>query len=82
MNTTTALESQRKPAVELLANELLTADEFADVLEVSKRTLFRLRAKKIIPEPVSISTNIIRWRARDVRAYLESLMPRRLQRLS
>jgi predicted DNA-binding transcriptional regulator AlpA len=67
-------------AKELLASqEFLSTDEFARLLRISKRTLFRLRAKHAIPEPVEISTNTIRWRVSDVQAYLESLQSRRVR---
>ena len=64
----------------MLTNELLTAEEFARVLAVSKRTLFRLRSKNLIPTPVVISAKIIRWRTRDVRAYLNGLPERKARR--
>jgi predicted DNA-binding transcriptional regulator AlpA len=52
---------------------LVTAAAFADLLQVSKRTLFRLRAKGILPSPVEISTNIIRWHRDDIRNYISEL---------
>jgi len=60
--------------------EFLTAKEFARLLSISKRTLFRLRAKGRVPEPVEVSTNIIRWRACDIQVYLDGLKPRRIRR--
>ena len=62
----------------LLTNELLTAEEFARVLVVSKRTLFRLRSKNLIPSPVVISAKIVRWRASDIQAYLDGLPQRKV----
>jgi predicted DNA-binding transcriptional regulator AlpA len=47
------------------------------MLRVSKRTLFRLRAKGVLPAPVEISTNIIRWRGEDVLVYLHNLSLRK-----
>ena len=54
----------------------MTVDDLAVLLQVSRRTVFRLRAKGTLPAPVEISTNIIRWRMADIRDYLASL-PRR-----
>jgi predicted DNA-binding transcriptional regulator AlpA len=56
--------------------ELLTGEDLAGLLQVSVRTLFRLRARGVLPAPVEISTNIVRWRMADVRAYLDGLQPR------
>jgi predicted DNA-binding transcriptional regulator AlpA len=39
--------------------------------------LFRLKAGGSLPQPVHISTNIIRWRWSDVSAYLARLPLRR-----
>lgn len=63
------------PAADLAA-EFVTADEFAAILRVSTRTLFRLRARGALPAPVEISSHIVRWRAADVRAYLDALQAR------
>jgi predicted DNA-binding transcriptional regulator AlpA len=63
-----------------LAAEFLTANEFATILKVSKRTLFRLRARGALPAPVEIATNIVRWRSADVRAYLDGLRIRKPRR--
>jgi predicted DNA-binding transcriptional regulator AlpA len=62
----------------MLTNELLSAEEFARVLAVSKRTLFRLRSKGLIPSPVAISAKIVRWRASDIQAYLDGLPQRKV----
>ena len=64
------MPSERPP------KELINADDFAEILGVSKRTLFRLRAKKAIPLPLKISNGIVRWRAKDVRAFLDGQRPR------
>jgi predicted DNA-binding transcriptional regulator AlpA len=56
--------------------ELINAADFAAMLGVTKRTLFRLRAKKAIPMPLRISNGIIRWRLKDVRAFLDGERPR------
>jgi predicted DNA-binding transcriptional regulator AlpA len=55
-----------------LSKELIRADDFAAILDVSTRTLGRLRAKKQIPLPVKTGGSLT-WRSRDVRAYLDRL---------
>jgi predicted DNA-binding transcriptional regulator AlpA len=60
--------------------EFYSAKQFARLLGISVRTLFRLRGNGEIPAPVEVSTNIIRWRARDVRAYVDGLRPRKVRR--
>lgn len=56
--------------------ELIDAQEFADLLGISKRTLFRLRSRGAIPPPVRITAGTVRWRTRDVRGYLDRLPTR------
>lgn len=63
-----------------LSAQFVTAAEFASILRISRRTLFRLRARGDLPAPVSVSTNIVRWRACDVRAYLDALAIRKPRR--
>ena len=56
--------------------ELIDAAEFAGLLGVSKRTLFRLRSRGVIPPPVRITAGTVRWRTRDVRSFLDRLPTR------
>jgi predicted DNA-binding transcriptional regulator AlpA len=77
MTTTTLSKATLTQDVTPLAGEFITADEFAAILRVSKRTLFRLKAKGVLPPPLQVSTNTIRWEVADVRAYLDELKPRR-----
>jgi predicted DNA-binding transcriptional regulator AlpA len=83
--TTRQLDVQRLLAPVRLSQadgpEFVTADEFAGILKISKRTLFRLRSRGDLPAPVSIATNIIRWRICDVRMYLDGLQVRKPRRL-
>jgi predicted DNA-binding transcriptional regulator AlpA len=66
--------------VPLLQREVYTAEDLADLLRVSKRTIFRLRARGVLPAPMELSTNIIRWRSSDIRAYLAGLKTRKIRR--
>ncbi len=54
---------------------LITAADFAAALKVSTRTLSRLRARGQVPAPVTVG-GILRWRACDVRDYVDRLAPR------
>ena len=62
------------------AQEFLTFSEIAAILKVSRRTLARLRARGDLPAPVQLATNILRWRAEDVRAFLNNLKTRKKPR--
>ncbi len=53
--------------------ELMTADDFAAVMKVSRRTLYRKLSKGEVPKPVRIGKGTVRWRVRDVRSFLEKL---------
>ena len=77
MSAQTVTKDLLTGSIQSARGELVTSDGFAELLQVSKRTLFRLRAKGVLPAPVEISTNIIRWRSEDVQAYLNGLQPRK-----
>jgi predicted DNA-binding transcriptional regulator AlpA len=57
--------------------ELLSAKDVAEMLRVSRRTVFRLRARGDLPAPVELSANIVRWRVADLQEYLSRLKSRR-----
>jgi excisionase family DNA binding protein len=60
-------------SVRLAVEGLLTVEDLADVLHVSRRTIFRLRARGALPAPVRLSGSIVRWRQGDVRDFLDGL---------
>jgi predicted DNA-binding transcriptional regulator AlpA len=60
--------------------ELISADDIAALLRVSRRTVFRLRQRGDLPPPVEVSRNIVRWRLSDLRAYLDRLAVRKPRR--
>jgi predicted DNA-binding transcriptional regulator AlpA len=82
--TTKSINKQRlsRPALPALPDgqEFVTADQIAALMKISKRTLFRLRAKRVLPDPVVISTNCLRWRLSDILAYFDDLKPRKPRR--
>lgn len=57
------------------APDLLTADDVADLLGVSKRTLWRLTAAGTLPQPIRFNRKLVRWKGAAVRAWIESLVP-------
>jgi predicted DNA-binding transcriptional regulator AlpA len=50
---------------------LVTASQLAGWLQVSKRSLYRLRSAGQLPEPVRLG-GTVRWRAADLEAWLAS----------
>jgi len=52
---------------------LVTADDIAEVLRISRRTVYRLRARGDLPPPVELSRHVVRWRWIDVCDYLARL---------
>jgi predicted DNA-binding transcriptional regulator AlpA len=59
---------------------LFTPDDVASLLKVSKKTVFRLRAGGLLPPPVELSTNLIRWRADDIHRFIAELKVRKPRR--
>ena len=56
--------------------DLLTARDVARWLRISERSVWRWTARGILPPPVRPLPHTTRWRAADVRAYLDRLSPR------
>jgi predicted DNA-binding transcriptional regulator AlpA len=82
--TTKSIDKQRlrRPVLSALPDgqEFVTAREFAGILKLSRRTLARLRARGDLPAPVQVTTNNLRWRAGDVRDFLNNLKTRKQPR--
>ena len=53
---------------------LITAQEFADLMQLSVRTLWRLSSAGQIPEPVRIG-GTVRWRRDEVHSWVEQGCP-------
>lgn len=51
-------------------DQLLTTNEVARLLRVSRVTLWEWRRKGLVPPPIKVGLNRLRWRAQDVRNYL------------
>jgi excisionase family DNA binding protein len=54
----------------------LTGHDVAAILRVSTRTVHRMVAARQMPAPVRIGKSAVRWRRRDILAFLDSLKPR------
>jgi prophage regulatory protein len=53
---------------------LLTAGKLAHLLNISVRTLWRLRAEDKIPAPIRVGGSV-RWRMRDIEAWIAKGCP-------
>ena len=61
-----------------MVRPLLTAKDFARVLNVGERTVWRMASiaaggSAPFPRPIRIGRQVIRWRWQDVEKYLEEL---------
>jgi predicted DNA-binding transcriptional regulator AlpA len=63
-----------------ISPEIVTADDVAAMLRVSRRSVYRLRARGDIPAPVEVSPGIVRWRMTDIRDYIARLGDRKPRR--
>lgn len=52
---------------------LLTLKDLEEILQVSRSTLWRLRKKGAMPEPISGIGRFARWRKVDIDQWLETL---------
>lgn len=52
---------------------LLSIDEIAKALHVSRRTAYALRSKAAFPKPVTVSGRCVRYKASDLAAFVETL---------
>jgi excisionase family DNA binding protein len=53
--------------------DLLTSQQVADRLSISVRTLWRLVARGIFPQPIRYNRKLVRWKAADIDHYIETL---------
>jgi excisionase family DNA binding protein len=54
--------------------ELITATQFAELLNVSERTLYRLKSTNSLPEPIHLGGSV-RWRLAEIRRWIEKGCP-------
>jgi excisionase family DNA binding protein len=58
----------------LTAERLMKVDEVAELLRVSKRTVWRWVSLGRLPAPVRHSKTCVRWKTSAIRSYLDSLV--------
>jgi excisionase family DNA binding protein len=63
---------QPKPAPRQ-PRRLLTAEDVADMLAISKRTVWRMTASGELPQPVRYNRKLVRWTRCAIDAYLDRL---------
>lgn len=54
--------------------QMLTADDLAKILKVSKRSIWRMRSSHQLPEPVRIGGGV-RWKLADIETWIENGCP-------
>jgi predicted DNA-binding transcriptional regulator AlpA len=54
---------------------LIDSKAVAKLLNVSHRTLYRLLAERVVPEPVKVGTSIKRWRLAEILEWIDSDCP-------
>lgn len=53
----------------VMISPLVTAEQLAEILQVSTRTVWRMRSAGQLPKPVRIGGNV-RWRAQDLEVWI------------
>lgn len=61
--------------------EMLRDTECAELIDVSRATWWSLNARGLVPEPVRIGRSV-RWRANEIRAWLDAGCPERAEWLN
>lgn len=64
----------QEPKMNGVAGQLISASQFAKMLDISKRTLHRLQSKGVLPPPIRIGGSI-RWRLDVVNRWIENGCP-------
>ena len=59
---------------------LLTVEEVARILCVSKRTIWRLVASGELPPPVKVGKRLRRWRLQDIEDFVSEKPPKKSRR--
>ncbi len=53
---------------------MLTVEDVAKLLRISKRTVWRMRSANRIPSPIKIG-GVIRWRAKEIELWIQQGCP-------
>jgi excisionase family DNA binding protein len=57
-----------------MRSELITAVQFAQLLNVSERTLYRLKSTGKLPSPIALG-GLVRWRLAEVHQWIDQGCP-------
>ena len=66
--------SNDEASIQSLACELITASQLADLLNISERTLYRLKSSGQLPRPIHLGGSV-RWRLTDIRDWIDKGCP-------
>jgi len=55
---------------------LVGAEMLAELLQVSKRTLFRLRSSGSLPKPIQLGRGTLRWSVQEVKDWVAAGCPK------
>ncbi len=58
-----------------LPDLLLNVTEVAEILSLSRRSVWRYAAAGKLPRPVRLNRHTVRWRASDIQRHLDTLAP-------
>lgn len=81
MSTDFAYRALSAAGIAPVLPEMMTADDLAHILRVSRRTVFRLRQRGDLPPPVELSPGVVRWKTGEIVAYIEALKERSAHRV-
>ena len=72
------LAIENDPA-DLARPALITADQLASMLQISTRTVWRLKSAGQLPKPVEVGGSV-RWRAEEIHNWINRGCPRTAER--
>ncbi len=58
-----------------VSTQMLTADELAALLKVSRRTIWRMRSSGQLPRPIKVG-GAVRWRLADIEVWIAEGCPK------
>ena len=73
----TVIDGGRPMSPLQIEKDLLTPRDVAGRMSIALRTLWRMVERDGFPQPVRFTRKLVRWRARDVEAYVKRLRGRR-----
>ena len=66
--------TDRGTSRDAIRSELITAVQFAQLLSVSERTLYRLKSTGKLPDPIVLG-GLVRWRLTEVHRWIDQGCP-------